>query len=226
MHKRVLAFREFNDRHTADNIYILIERILIEYNLIGKVFIVGFDNASNNTTVIPRLRELCGASTLMGRFFHQRCACHILNLCVQDGLAALRNALEVVKGGIKLIWASTPLKMQWWQYLKDRRVNDCVFPKDLSIRWNSTYNLIQVLIRYKDHFPAFLRQSCNYIINTADIDTCEKIVNVLPYFNNATQTFSHVYKPTANEFFVEAVNLAGFFVNFPMLLTLVIFVIS
>ncbi|CAH9117188.1 unnamed protein product, partial [Cuscuta europaea] len=34
MHKHVIAFREFNDRHTADNIYILIERILIEYNLI------------------------------------------------------------------------------------------------------------------------------------------------------------------------------------------------
>ncbi|CAH9120284.1 unnamed protein product [Cuscuta europaea] len=214
MHKRVLAFREFNDRHTADNIYILIERILIEYNLIDKVFAVGFDNASNNTAAIPRLRELCGASTLMGRFFHQRCACHILNLCVQDGLAALGNALEVVKGGIKLIWANTPLKMQWQQYLKDRRVNYCAFPKDLSIRWNSTYNLIQVLVRYKDHFPAFLRQTCNYIINPADIDTCEKIVNVLAYFNNATLTFSHVYKPTAKEFFVEAVNLAGAFCEF------------
>ncbi|CAH9092015.1 unnamed protein product [Cuscuta europaea] len=214
MHKRVLAFREFNDRHTADNIYILIEHILIEYNLIDKVFDVGFDNASNNTAAIPRLRELCGASTLMGRFFHQRCACHILNLCVQDGLAALGNALEVVKGGIKLIWANTPLKMQWRQYLKDRRVNYCAFPKDLSIRWNSTYNLIQVLVIYKDHFPAFLRQTCNYIINPADIDTCEKIVNVLAYFNNATLTFSHVYKPTANEFFVEAVNLAGAFCEF------------
>ncbi|CAH9086047.1 unnamed protein product [Cuscuta epithymum] len=55
MHKRVLAFREFNDRHTADNIYILIERILIEYNLLDKVFAVGFDNASNNTATIPRL---------------------------------------------------------------------------------------------------------------------------------------------------------------------------
>ncbi|CAH9134422.1 unnamed protein product [Cuscuta epithymum] len=65
MHKCVLAFREFNDRHTADNIYILIERILIEYNLLDKVFAVGFDNASNNTAAIPRLRELGGASTLM-----------------------------------------------------------------------------------------------------------------------------------------------------------------
>ncbi|CAH9090081.1 unnamed protein product [Cuscuta europaea] len=102
MHKCVLAFREFNDRHTGDNIYILIERILIEYNLINKVFAIGFDNASNNTGAIPRLRELCGSSSLMGRFFHQCCACHILNLCVKDRLAALGDAMEVVKGGLNL----------------------------------------------------------------------------------------------------------------------------
>ncbi|CAH9088097.1 unnamed protein product [Cuscuta epithymum] len=82
LHKRVLAFREFNDRHTAEHIYILIECILNEYNLIDKVFAIGFDNASNNTAVIPRLHELCGSNTLMGRFFHQRCACHVINLCV------------------------------------------------------------------------------------------------------------------------------------------------
>ncbi|CAH9089989.1 unnamed protein product [Cuscuta europaea] len=58
------------------------------------------------------------------------------------------------------------------------------------------------------------KEYANYIINSTDIDTCEKVLNVLVYFNNATQTFSHVYKPTANQFFVEAVNLAGAFCEF------------
>ncbi|CAH9115433.1 unnamed protein product [Cuscuta epithymum] len=112
MHKRVLAFREFNDHHTAEHIYILIERILIEYNLIDKVFVIGFDNATNNTAAIPRLRELCGANTLMDRFFHQRCACHVINLCVQDGLKALGDAMEVVKGGIRRIWGNGQLRLK------------------------------------------------------------------------------------------------------------------
>ncbi|CAH9119482.1 unnamed protein product [Cuscuta europaea] len=98
MHKRVLAFREFKDRHTSEHIYILIERILIEYNLNDEVFAIGFDNATNNTAAIPRLRELCGSTSLMGIFFHQRCACHVINLCVQDGLKVLRDSMEVVDG--------------------------------------------------------------------------------------------------------------------------------
>ncbi|CAH9103098.1 unnamed protein product, partial [Cuscuta epithymum] len=113
MHKRVLAFREFNDRHTAEHIYILIERILIEYNLIDKVFAIGFDNATNNTAAIPRLRELCGANSLMGRFFHQRCACHVINLCVQDGLKALGDSMEVIKGGVRRIWGNGQLRLKW-----------------------------------------------------------------------------------------------------------------
>ncbi|CAH9106785.1 unnamed protein product [Cuscuta europaea] len=214
MHKRVLAFREFNDRHTAEHIYILIERILIEYNLIDKVFAIGFDNATNNTVAIPRLRELCGSTSLMGRFFHQRCACHVLNLCVQDGLKALGASLEVVKGGIRRIWGNGQLRKKWHDYLIERGERYVAFPKDLSIRWNSTYKLIGVLLRYKQHFPAFMKQYDNYIINSAEIDTCEKICNALIYFNNATETFSHVYKPTSNQFIREVVNLAGAFSNF------------
>ncbi|CAH9085784.1 unnamed protein product [Cuscuta epithymum] len=218
MHKRVLAFREFNDRHTAEHIYILIERILIEYNLIDKVFAIGFDNATNNTAAIPRLRELCGANSLMGRFFHQRCACHVINLCVQDGLKALGDSMEVIKGGggggVRRIWGNGQLRLKWQSYLTERGVRYVVFPKDLSIRWNSTYKLLKVVLRYKEHFPAFLKEHDNYIINAAEIDTCEKICNVLIYFFNATETFSHVYKPTANQFIPQAVNLADAFKEF------------
>ncbi|CAH9102889.1 unnamed protein product [Cuscuta europaea] len=59
-----------------------------------------------------------------------------------------------------------------------------------------------------------MKQYNNYIINSVEIDTCEKICNALIYFNNATETFSHVYKPISNQFIREAVNLAGAFSNF------------
>ncbi|CAH9123067.1 unnamed protein product [Cuscuta epithymum] len=214
MDKRVLAFREFNERHTAEHIFILMEHILIEYNLFDKVFVIGFDNATNNTAAIPKLRELCGANTLMGRFFHQRCACHVINLCVQDGLKALGDALEEVKGGIRRIWANGQLRLQWKNYLTERGVKYISFSKDLSIRWNSTYKLIKVLFRYKEHFAVFLKEYDNYILNSAHINTCKKICNVLVYFNNATESFSHVYKPTSNHFIREAVNLADAFQQF------------
>ncbi|KAK2637059.1 hypothetical protein Ddye_031851 [Dipteronia dyeriana] len=61
--KRILAFRVFDDAHTADNIYKNMKIIFEEYKIESKIFSIGFDNASdnasNNTSVIPALIELC-----------------------------------------------------------------------------------------------------------------------------------------------------------------------
>ncbi|CAH9074584.1 unnamed protein product [Cuscuta europaea] len=59
-----------------------------------------------------------------------------------------------------------------------------------------------------------MKQYDNYIINSAEIDTCEKLCNALIYFNNATETFIHVYKSTSSQFIREVVNFTGFFSNF------------
>ncbi|CAH9073296.1 unnamed protein product [Cuscuta europaea] len=124
----------------------------------------------------------------------------------------LGASLEVVMGEIRRIWDNGQLK-KWHDYFIERGEKYVAFSKDLSIHWNSTYKLIAVLLGYKQHFPAFMKQYDNYIINSAEIDTCEKICNALVYFNNATETFSHVYTPTSNQFIREAVNLAGAFLN-------------
>ncbi|CAH9142474.1 unnamed protein product [Cuscuta epithymum] len=44
-----------------------------------------------------------------GRVFHQRCACHILSLCVKDGLTAIGTVVENVKWAVRLIWDKTHL---------------------------------------------------------------------------------------------------------------------
>ena len=83
--KRVIAFRIFDEQHTAHNIYRMIKVILEEYDFINKIFAIEFDNASSNTASILELEKVWKLA-FGGKFFHQRCACHVLNLCVQDGL--------------------------------------------------------------------------------------------------------------------------------------------
>ncbi|KAK3230204.1 hypothetical protein Dsin_002085 [Dipteronia sinensis] len=57
--KRILAFRVFDDKHTAVNIFRHLRIIFTEYKIENKIFAIGFDNASNNTAAIPALIELC-----------------------------------------------------------------------------------------------------------------------------------------------------------------------
>ena len=67
-----------------------------------KNFTIGFDNVSANTTSINELKAICQLN-LGGKFFHVRCACHILNLCVQDGLKSLNSHIAPIKKIINLI---------------------------------------------------------------------------------------------------------------------------
>jgi hypothetical protein len=59
LQKRVIAYRVFDERHTAENIYRLIKQILEEYLLESKIFSISFDNASSNTTSIDDLKTIC-----------------------------------------------------------------------------------------------------------------------------------------------------------------------
>ena len=86
----------------------MLNSIFEEYGLSQKVFSIGFDNASANTASIPDLIKVC-QSLLNGNFFHIRCACHILNLAVQDGLKVLNLHLKTIRNAIMLLWARTSL---------------------------------------------------------------------------------------------------------------------
>ena len=59
LNKRILAYRKFNEQHTAQNIATLIIRIAREFNIHDKIFSIGFDNASANTASIESLISKC-----------------------------------------------------------------------------------------------------------------------------------------------------------------------
>ena len=60
-------------------------RFAREYKIDSKFFTVYFDNASENTAAIKILKNYL-KPVLTGKNFHIQCICHIINLCVQDGL--------------------------------------------------------------------------------------------------------------------------------------------
>ena len=103
MQKRILAFRVFDGSHSAQNIYKLMKIIFEEYSIENKIFAISFDNATNNTVVIPHLINLCNPY-FDGRFFHQRCVFHVLNLCVQTDLTLLKDSITPIRNAFYYLW--------------------------------------------------------------------------------------------------------------------------
>jgi hypothetical protein len=100
-----------NYPHTAQIIYQSIINVLHEYNLKrdldNKFCSISFDNLSNN---IKSIDYIIRALNLImdGRMFHQKCACHILNLTVKTGLktTSINNLIYKFKYGFHHIYSN------------------------------------------------------------------------------------------------------------------------
>ncbi|KAK2664065.1 hypothetical protein Ddye_002639 [Dipteronia dyeriana] len=86
--------------------------IFEEYKIESKNFSFGFNNAYNNTTVIPALIELY-KPYFNSKFFHQRCVCHVLNLYVQKGLEILQAFIKPIKDALSYLWKHPNVVKVW-----------------------------------------------------------------------------------------------------------------
>ena len=89
-----------------------------------------------------------------------------------------------------------------------------MFSKDVCNRWNSTFKLLNQSIHYKTLLCSFAAQHVpnNHLLPTA-WNICEKFMEVLKHFYDATHTFSYVYRPTSHEFLDQGLNVAGVFME-------------
>jgi hypothetical protein len=87
MHKKVIKFNLISS-HKGENIGRMLENTLIESE-IESVFTIIADNATANGVAIDYMRRKLKDkrdSILGDEFLHMRCATHILNLIVNEGL--------------------------------------------------------------------------------------------------------------------------------------------
>ncbi|KZV56875.1 hypothetical protein F511_26117 [Dorcoceras hygrometricum] len=155
--KLLLAYRCFNDPHTAQNISHLMFIILEKYCLTSKIFSISFDNASAKTCSIDELIRMCQPS-IGGKFFHIRCTCHIFNLCVQDGLKSLELYIKPLRSTIHYLWTHPQVMKQWGKFCKLNGMRAKRFARDVPTRWNSTYNFLLSTFEYKDLLCGFFGQ--------------------------------------------------------------------
>ncbi|KAK9757677.1 hypothetical protein RND81_01G178600 [Saponaria officinalis] len=153
LHKRVINFCQVPG-HTGKIIGQTIEKCLSEWNL-NNVLTVTIDNASSNDVVDYLKRKFNNSETdvMKGKYLHMRCAAHILNLVVKDGLKDLLKAVAKIRALVRYVRSSPARKKKFEACVVEEKIESkssvCL---DVETRWNSTYLMLESSLKFKKAF--------------------------------------------------------------------------
>ncbi|KAJ3696878.1 hypothetical protein LUZ61_000583 [Rhynchospora tenuis] len=153
MRKRIINFTNLPSPHTGKNISNAIYEKFVLWNLDKRVFCLVLDNATSNDVCI---KELLSTSSFQkelpvgGNIFHQRCACHVLNLIVQDGLGVLTNQIANVREAMKYIRNSQSRMEKFNLAISQAKAPKKKPAWDVPTRWNSTFLMLELALELKD----------------------------------------------------------------------------
>lgn len=202
LNKRIIGFELIDVSHNGDNIANAILKVVTEFGLTDKIFAVTLDNASANTSAMNNLipiLEVYASKFLL----HQRCACHIINLIAKSALNDLAPHIERLRSAISWLNASNTRLANYLNYCAVINVPCHGYHLDMPVRWNSTYLMLQLVLRDKIQFSAFVNQHFpqedGYVLLGDDTwHVVESIVQFLQTFYDSTVSLSGVYYPTSH----------------------------
>ncbi|KAM2359051.1 hypothetical protein ACFX1X_007811 [Malus domestica] len=205
LHKRILNFVQVTS-HKGDDIGRCLEVCLNDWG-IDKVFSITVDNASANDTAIAYMkRRLKSNGTLLldGAHLHMRCACHILNLIVKDGMTELSCEIEAIRNCVKFIHSS-PARLEYFReycvLLRFDRMSS--IPFDVVTRWNATYEMLNSAFKFKEEVSkevdGVTRKAKR--VGPPEVDDWERsmsFAHFLKKFYDATLKLSATLTPTSH----------------------------
>ncbi|WKA03361.1 hypothetical protein VitviT2T_021475 [Vitis vinifera] len=135
-----------------------------------------------------------------------RCAAHVLNLIVKEGLDVTEVEIEKIRESVAY-WSATPSRMEKFEDAARQLRIPCnkKLSLDCKTRWNSTYLMLSIAITYKDVFPRLKQREKYYMVvpSEEEWNMAKEICGRLKLFYNITELFSGQNYPTANTFFIK-----------------------
>lgn len=173
------------------------------------------DNTSTNDICVSKLkanfdmprRLLCD-----GKFFHVRCITHIVNLLVQDGLTEIKSIIEKIRESVKYIKASEARQLAFFEIAQHYGIKERKLILDCPTRWNSTYNMLSTLLRFREVFPMYGCVDESYMIYCPLREEWNRVAVVcefLEIFNDITKIVAKLEYPTSNFYFIEVIRIKG-----------------
>jgi len=180
-------------RHSGANIADTIMAVLREFDLEEKTLALTTDNASSML--------VCGAIMAVElerefdnlNFAYYRCAAHVLNLTVGQGIKLIDESVRKVRALMTYIKSSHPLNESLKALCDVKGIAYLAPEVDVKTRWNSTYYMLEKWTRMEaalNLLAADDRTVRQRYLNEDDRDNIKDIMTILKLFEHATRLLS------------------------------------
>ena len=186
-------------RHSGANMADAIMAVLYEFDLVEKTLALTTDNASSmlacGTIMAAELeREFDNLN-----FAHYRCAAHVLNLAVGQGIRLIDGSVGKVRALMTYIKSSHPLNEALKALCNMKGIAYLTPEVDVKTRWNSTYYMLEKWTRMEaalNLLAADDRTVRQRYPNEDSRDNIKDIMIILKPFERATRLLSASNYPT------------------------------
>ncbi|PLW26950.1 hypothetical protein PCASD_23745 [Puccinia coronata f. sp. avenae] len=166
--KKIISFKELPTPHTGSAIGSQLINTMVDWKIMNKVTFIMVNNASSNNVAVSHVRSVLkeqssSALPMNGNIFHVRCAAHVINLVVKDGLKNIMDSIAKVRATVRYT-KSTPLHKQSFKEAIDlSSMKKQAHPSvDVPTWWNSTYLMLKSTLPYQIALDNLAMQDSNY----------------------------------------------------------------
>jgi len=142
LQKRIIKFIDVKTPHTGNELLNNIQNCIQDWSIEDKLFAITLDNAAANGTMMDLLKHNLVDKKLIpaeGKLLHHRCAGHVINLIVKDGLKVVESVVENIRESVKYIRSSQSRKQMFKEIIAAEGITCKKKPGlDITTRWNST----------------------------------------------------------------------------------------
>ena len=207
LQKRIIKFIDVKTPHTGNELLNNIQNCIQDWSIEDKLFAITLDNAAANGTMMDLLKHNLVDKKLIpaeGKLLHHRCAGHVINLIVKDGLKVVESVVENIRESVKYIRSSQSRKQMFKEIIAAEGITCKKKPGlDITTRWNSTLLMLKTALKYKVAFEKLKSedQKYTYAPSEEEWEKAEVLCRLLKVFKDATDVISGTKYPTSNLYF-------------------------
>ncbi|EOA22943.1 hypothetical protein CARUB_v10003680mg, partial [Capsella rubella] len=226
LRKMIIGFKNVSD-YKGETICNCLLECLAEWG-IKKVFCITVDKATANSLAMNMFKKEMmqqngnDALVLKGEYLHLRCAAHILNLVLKEGLQDIDRSVAAVRNGIQYA-RSTPNRLKAFVFrVETGKVKRGSLPLDVKTLWNSTYLMLEQALKFRVAFEKLQAEDKpynDYFLERVDghkrfgppmkddLDEVSAFVQVLGIFYNSTLVLSASNSVASHKIYNEIVSI-------------------